>query len=418
MLGHGISNSDRGKALKLLTLLEGSRLFHEGDPDGRDIITSVATNGISEMAIKTSEVLGMRINDKASTCNLCLGIFNSISDVSQGAIETLQSIEFNTFLVGITGVSKVEEMEDELRAKHKIKWGENIRNELSREIGKKIMLEMKKKVNYKKPDVLILVNPFQKTTCLSINPIFIYGRYRKLVRGIPQTRWHCAQCKGKGCQGCGWTGKKYAESVEEYVSKPLLRITRGEAITFHTIGREEIDSKVLGRGIPFIVEVKKPRRRILNLTSLEKEINAESNGKIEVDSFSYSTRDFLANLKKTKKAIIAYRSIIEFEEAISDDLMSKLISILNNKTIQQTVYSRGLANKRQKRKIYGIELKRINPTHIEMIIKCQIGLHVKELIAGDGESMTPSFTEITGIRVRSIKMDIVDVSEGSTIDSV
>ena len=77
-------------------------------------------------------------------------------------------------------------------------------------------------MEHKKPEIVVLVNPLEKEVRLQINPLYIAGRYRKLVRGIPQSKWFCANCSGKGCEKCNWTGKMYQESLEEIIEKPFI----------------------------------------------------------------------------------------------------------------------------------------------------------------------------------------------------
>ena len=103
---------------------------------------------------------------------------------------------------------------------------------------------------------------------IQINPLFIEGRYRKLIRGIPQTRWPCRKCKGRGCKICDFTGKMYPESVEELIAEKVLQATKGSESRFHGAGREDIDVRMLGRGRPFVLEIKEPKIRELKLENI------------------------------------------------------------------------------------------------------------------------------------------------------
>ena len=60
--------------------------------------------------------------------------------------------------------------------------------------------------------------------------MFLYGRYRKLSRELPQTRarWRCPACRGPGCAACGGTGRQFASSVEELIA-PIFRARMGAA---------------------------------------------------------------------------------------------------------------------------------------------------------------------------------------------
>ena len=96
------------------------------------------------------------------------------------------------------------------------------------------------------------------STQIDVRSLYLYGRYRKLERGIPQTRWPCKKCRGTGCEHCSNTGKMYEESVEEIVAGELMKVTEAKEHAFHGMGREDIDALMLGNGRPFVIELKKP----------------------------------------------------------------------------------------------------------------------------------------------------------------
>ena len=55
------------------------------------------------------------------------------------------------------------------------------------------------------------------------------------------------------------------ESVEELLSEPILEATNGWQAKFHGAGREDIDVLMLGSGRPFVLEIKEPKIRKINL---------------------------------------------------------------------------------------------------------------------------------------------------------
>ena len=189
MLGHGLSNEVRGKAILLLLVIEGSKRIHEGDDSGRNILIYAANNGFSKIAIKTLKSAGIIIEEIEQSCYLCQDVFKSLDKLVLQIIRKLSEFEVESFLVGIKGSANIEDKEDELRVNFKLKWGESIRNELSREIGKRITKITGKNVDFEHPNILVLIDPFIKRISLDVNPLFIFGKYRKLVRGIPQSKW-------------------------------------------------------------------------------------------------------------------------------------------------------------------------------------------------------------------------------------
>lgn len=411
MLGHGLTNRKRGKALKLALVIEGSRLTNEECEKGEEILLSVANNGFSEIATETLKIFGLYADQRRVECSLCGGIFDSIEDLAENAAKELSKYEFSSFLVGIKADKEAESKEDDFRSKFGIKWGENIRNELSREIGKKIMDKTKKKVDMRRPDILVIINPFKGESFLEIHSLFISGKYRKLVRGIPQSRWICNECRGIGCEKCGGKGQLYPTSIEELMSNPLIEITNGSGIKFHASGREDIDVRTLGSGRPFIIEVKEPQLRNIDLEKLKKRINQGAKGKIEVNYLKFSSKEAVRKLKEEEKVVKIYRAIVEFEQKLNEEDLTK-IRDLSNRIISQITPLR-VAHRRavkiRKRYLYELEIKRLEPNIVEMFIRCQGGLYIKELINGDEGRTEPSVTEIVGISVKDIELDVMKV---------
>jgi len=51
-----------------------------------------------------------------------------------------------------------------------------------------------------------------------------------------------------------------------------------------------------------------------------------------------------------------------------------------------------------------------------MLIRCQGGLYIKELINGDGMRTTPSVVEITGINAKCVEIDVMDIDIKGFVD--
>jgi tRNA pseudouridine synthase 10 len=417
MLGHGLTNKERGNAILLLLVMEGSKRISKGDDSGIALLRSIAQHGFSQLAIQTLQSAGIILEEKEinASCYLCGDVFKSLDALVLQIINKFSKFEVQSFLVGIKGSTQVEEKEDELRVSFKLKWGESIRNELSREIGKRIMQVTEKNVDYERPNILVLVDPFMNAMTYELNPLFISGRYRKLIRGIPQSRWLCRQCKGKGCSKCAGTGKMYSTSIEELISTQLLKNTKGQITKLHAAGREDIDAKVLGLGRPFVIEVKKPKIWKIDLKKLEEEINQGAAGKIEVHTLQWSSKEYVKKLKSSGQATKRYRVVVEFEQDVTDKLIYKIREGLIGKLIRQMTPSRVMHRrslKLRKKEVYGIDFKRLQPNCIEMIIRCQGGLYIKELISGDAGRTTPSVSEICNFPAKCLEIDVIGVEEG------
>jgi tRNA pseudouridine synthase 10 len=411
LLGHGLDNEKRGENLKLLLTMNGHQLALLKQKTGITLLKTMATNGSFNMATEILKKMHKRFGEK-SRCRLCEGQFGHLNKLSSHAIEKLKDYEYNTFLIGIELPTEVEEREDEFKAEFEVTHGESMKNHFSREIGKKISEIVGKIAEYQKPDIVIFVNPFSEQITLQPNPLFISGLYRKLVRGISQSKWICTQCRGKGCQKCNWTGKMLPESVEEIVVKPVLEEALGESVSFHAAGREDVDALMLGRGRPFIVEVKRPKKRFIDLKKLAETINREAGNKVKVSSLHFTNRNAVRRLKKTETSEKIYRMVAEIDRTVSDEDLKMLEKTLTGAIIYQQTPSRVLhrrTNRTREKYIYEAKINKLSLNRIEMRIRCQGGLYIKELVTGDKGRTKPSIAEILSTKAEPLELDVMNI---------
>jgi tRNA pseudouridine synthase 10 len=414
LLGYSMENHDRGKALKVSLTLQASGLNSSGNEEGIKRLKILALNGFSREAQETLSHLKKRVSRKKAPkeCFLCRDKFKIVDKLVKKALEAVAEYEYNTFLVGIELPVEVEEREDEFKATLNVSYGESIRHEFGRLLGKGIANATGKTVEYKKPDLVVILNPFAEQVRIQVNPLFVAGRYRKLVRDIPQSKWFCSSCRGKGCEKCGGTGKMYPESVEELTSKLLLETAEGEKTLFHASGREDVDARMLGTGRPFVIEISKPKKRFLNLKKIETAINANAGGKVEVSCLCFSSKDVVRLLKKGESAQKEYRVLIDFENDISEEELQLLETELSGNLIKQQTPLRVLhrrADLIREKYIYEVKVKKVSRRRAKMKIRCQGGLYVKEIVSGDKGRTTPSVSDLLNNRAKPLKLDVLNV---------
>ncbi len=414
LLGYNIENKDRGRALKLSLTLQASELNSAKNASGVKKLKVLAVNGFSREAQETLRHLKKRVpkEDTSKTCFLCEGKFQLLDGLIQKALDAVANYEYSTFLVGVELPVVVEEREDEFKATFNVNYGENIRHEFGRLLGKRIAEQTGKVAEYLKPGIALICNPFTDQVRLQVNPLFVAGRYRKLVRDIPQSKWFCSSCRGRGCEKCGGTGKMYPESVEELASKPLLEAAEGEKTSFHASGREDIDARMLGNGRPFVIEVSKPKKRFFDLKTIEAAVNAGAAGKVEVSGLRFSNKDVVRRLKKGESAQKEYRVLIDFEKDVSDEGLRLLEKKLSGALIKQQTPLRVLhrrADLMREKYIYEVKVKKVSLKRAEMKIRCQGGLYVKELVSGDEGRTMPNVSELLENRAKPLKLDVLNV---------
>jgi len=291
---------------------------------------------------------------------------------------------------------------------------ENIKKEINREIGKALSIKLGKEVDFEAPQIVILID-FTKDMVkpqieVQINPLFIEGRYKKLIRGIPQTKWPCRECKGRGCKRCNYTGKMYSESVEELISPEILKEAGGTESKFHGAGREDIDVKMLGTGRPFVLEIKEPHKRNLNLKDLEKKINQDNTGKVSISGLKFTDKSRRSKIKTSSTDTYkVYRAKVNLDKEITpEDLdIIKSIGKIEQRTPKRVAHRR--ADLVRKREVRNIEIKILADRCLELIIECQGGLYIKELISGDNNRTNPSVSSILNSEARCVQLDVIDV---------
>ncbi len=204
----------------------------------------------------------------------------------------------------------------------------------------------------------------------------------------------------------------YSESVEELVSKPLLVAAAGEKTAFHASGREDIDARMLGTGRPFVLEISKPRKRLLDLKKLEAEVNDGAKGKVKVSKLRFTNKDVVRRLKKGESAQKEYRMLVEFEHPVSAENLLLLEEKLTGASVKQQTPLRVLhrrADLIRERYIYKVKVKKVSSKRAELEIRCQGGLYVKELMSGDEGRTMPNVSDLLGNRAKPLKLDVLNV---------
>ncbi len=346
-------------------------------------------------------------------CWLCENIFDSLPRFASAVVKALSKVEYNSFLVGTKVDPEIQEREERLWSEVGQETAEPIKAELNREIGKIVEAEVGKPVEFEAPDVVALVDTRFAQVDLDVSPLFIYGRYRKLVRDMPQTRWPCRKCRGKGCERCNFTGKMYETSVQEVIGDPIMRAAGGSDHFFHGMGREDIDARMLGTGRPFVVEIREPKRRNLDLEEMKREINGTGRGRVEVSGLRGSSRAEVRGVKsaspsKTYRVEIAVHSRVD-KGKINEVLQSFKRTRITQQTPVRVAHRR--ADMAREREIIDIHMEEFGEDSITLVVKTEAGTYVKEFVHGDGGRTRPSLSEALGAPCEVRSLDVIEIND-------
>jgi tRNA pseudouridine synthase 10 len=424
LLGTDTTNYERGKSILLTLTMENhhhllsSKVKQDVYIDNLKLIANRACFGPAVEILKKEGVESVS-NPSLKSCYLCNDIFSHLDIFARDAKNYLEDIEFDTFLIGSTVDAQMINKEDEFKAEFNLLEAESIKSHFNREVGKLISYKLKKPTEFLYPDITVIynLNPNTHSIDLLIRALYIYGRYNKYLRNIPQTHWKCGNCKGKGCELCEYTGKQYSTSVEELISPIFIAESLATDSKFHGGGREDIDVRMLGDGRPFILELRNPKTRTLNLRRIEKKVNKQNRKKVKISRLKYSSKTDVKTLKmeaeRTRKTYLA--KVISKQKIHKDDFNKKLIQLrdifLNNIIKQRTPYrvSHRRADKIREKKIYNIEGKYRKSTLFEFTIETQGGVYIKELITGDDGRTKPSFSEIFNNPLLCEELDVLKI---------
>ena len=380
---------------------------------GRKLSKTIEGTNNIERADKVCEELGIDLDNV--DCVICNNIFDKLDDDLYDKIDAKINqlgIEFNTFLVGSQIPKDIQERDEEMSEEFDL-GVETIKKEVNRLIGLGIWEKYDKEAEFERQDIVFNIDLRNEPKVrIQINPLYIEGKYNKYKRGIPQTKWPCTKCKGRGCEECNGTGKQYPESVEELISEHFLKLTKGKEAKFHGAGREDIDVLMLGSGRPFVLEIKEPRIRNLDLAKLEDEINKVNEGKTAYHGLKLCERGRKAEIKQSSPDTYKiYEAIVECDEAFDTDKLEELTKL--NEIHQQTplrVLRRRTDMVRVKH-VLDLSYEVIDEKSFTMRIKTEGGLYIKELISGDEGRSNPNVSEILGVNAVCAQLDVIEVSE-------
>lgn len=371
----GYTNKERGRLLRTLIAMSIDKENYSGDLDMSNFIG----HGFHKLEQKNA------IEKKK--CWVCEDIFSELDKVADKVAKVAKKYEFSTFLIGTKISFELISREENLWEQVGIDYCEPIKAELNREIGK--LVEKKAKAKFSQtPDINFIINLPETSVDVGINPLFIYGEYQKLIRGIPQTRW---------------PSKKYKTSVEEIMAAPFMKATKGKAHKLHGLGREDIDARCLGWR-PFVLEILEPNKRTMNLKALSKKIGKG----IKVRNLRASNIAEVRRIKE-ERADKTYYAVVVCENISKGDLkkLSQLVGSIKQKTPERVLHRR--ADKFRHRKLHSIKTKYINSKKFSLEARCEAGLYVKEMISGDNGRTVPSVSSILQQQCMCKELDVLAI---------
>ncbi|MBL8694052.1 MAG: hypothetical protein JNJ88_08140 [Planctomycetes bacterium] len=245
--------------------------------------------------------------------------------------------------------------------------------------------------------------------------LFLEGRYQKLVRDLPQTVFFCPTCKGRGrmkgqpCTRCNGFGKLTKDSVQELIERVAMPRFRSWKSKFHGAGREDVDVRMLGDGRPFILEIMNPKHPMADLTELEDAINRAYPDRIVVKGLQLVPRARVAELKEAKHPK-EYAALVRTQSPVAP---GKLEALLNRKLMIRQRTPERVAHRRadmdRQRWIELLSAQTLESGDLRILLRCEHGTYVKEVISGEGGRTEPSLSELLGTPCTCVELDVAAI---------
>ena len=210
-----------------------------------------------------------------------------------------------------------------------------------------------------KPDLTAIYDFGRDEIEIQTRPLYVFGRYLKLVRGMPQ--------RGRG-------------GVGELISSYLKSTLGGRGVRLTWFGSEDPNSLVLGSGRPFIARVSNPRLRSLKVE--------------EADLGGVKLRELRVVSKVSRPRFrVEAKLYLKFEgEPSPKPIHGLLVRLRGRKGVKE-------------RRIYELRPLKIEDGVMELYLKCEGGMGFKKLIK-EGE---PSLESVLGSKLEPLDRKPFDI---------
>ncbi|ADY01423.1 THUMP domain-containing protein [Vulcanisaeta moutnovskia 768-28] len=386
-LGTGLSNEERGKAIKdYLLMMIHERIISEGLSD--ELLSDVKALALSghEPSIKFLKNLGIEVSP--ITCYVCNdNIFNRLDEWAKTIADSLRSlgVEVRSFRLGSKVPIEVLKRELGITTEFNISSAESIKRELNRELGKRVSSILSVSFSREEPDAEVVINITTGSVEVQVMPIYISARYRKihrLVNGRGQVRWPIDS---------------------------IIQVFGAQDVVIHVGGEDPFGARVLGNGRPTILQIIKPSRRpsIDDVYPLLKGLNYD----VILSDLSRVKSSAIVRMKaRVRDYVITYRVLAITDNSVTDGNIKSLHDYFRNRQVVQ-VFRRGRRVKRRVSMVYELDGKVIGDRLVEFLIRCQGNLYIRGFIHGGFGDVEPSIAGTLGFGVRPVEIDILNISD-------
>jgi tRNA pseudouridine synthase 10 len=174
------------------------------------------------------------------------------------------------------------------------------------------------------------------------------------------------------------------------------------------MGREDIDAAMLGLGRPFVLELRMPKKRDVDLEEIEAEINKSNVDRIKATNLKFVERSRVPELKNTI-CDKSYRVEVSIPDELTIESLKNGAQRLKEKLVKQRTPTR-VAHRRadlvRPRLVTSVDVVSFEQGMVELNIRAQHGTYIRELVSGDMGRTIPSLSSLVD---GACKVEVLDV---------
>ena len=349
---------------------------------------------ISSTNLSSGKILGNKIRKSVNSrvvtkCYICKNLFSNMVHYAKTIHNASIGYEFSTFVVGAILKQSIIERDDKLRSKFHLRGVDGIKTAVTKELGAKFARKTKTSIDHLSPDITFTIN-FRSGQCnVKSRSIFLYGRYSKGKRGLPQKEESCQDCKGKGCIFCNNHGIVSFDSIEGKIAQFLYEKFETDQVKFTWIGGEDRASLVVGNGRPFFVKLLSPKKRNIRLAKKSHLGEIMILGLRKIDHIPDGSTHFKSKVK----------ILVATKNKISSKKLKKL-----KKLVAIPIEITDSNNKQHEKTIHRLNYKKNSSQSFTIEIEADGGIPVKRFV--EGSKIIPNISSLLGTQCSCEKFDI------------
>lgn len=348
---------------------------------------------------------------QGADCHICRGLLSKTPELVAQALASARDggFEWETFSVSSSFPKIILMREQEVADFFAPSECTSLKNKINAELSAAVEGASKKKNSPKNPDAIFEFDFIKGIGRAKPATIYVHGHYNKLSRQHCQSRWHCSSCNGRGCPDCKGSGMNYP-SVEEEIGKVLVRAFSATEGILHASGREDVDVRALGGGRPFIMELRNPKKRHVDFSSLESEFAA--NPAVRAKGLKLVRKEFIdtvcgSHFEKEYSALVGADRPLTSADAKKIETLSG--QVLFQQTPTRVMHRR--ADMVRKRKVISLRAEPAADGKLRLVILAEAGTYIKELISSDGGRTKPSVAEMLSCKALCEQLDVTAIHD-------